>query len=106
MNYDLDWKISLRFTNHFKNFKSLVSKLQFFNDRTLNVKSGSKYNVADFALKVSTEAIVYSSGLSNAPRVSFTLATLHIKNIQRLKRGDSQCKMAGLDFTSLLNPAL
>jgi hypothetical protein len=54
---------------------------------------------------VATEAIyVYCSlGLNIAPRISFTLVNLRIKNIRGFKQAVSRCERQGLDFTLLLN---
>jgi hypothetical protein len=41
---------------------------------------------------------VYSLGLNNAPRISFTLVKSSVKNIRHFEHGASRCKMAGAGF--------
>jgi hypothetical protein len=56
---------------------------------------------------------VYSLGLNNAPRFSFTHVKSRDYNIRRFKQGTSHCKMAGTGFQSgaklrlkIFNPVL
>jgi hypothetical protein len=44
---------------------------------------------------------MYSLGLNNAPRISFTLIKSRVKNMPRFKQPVSRCKMAGTRFHSI-----
>jgi hypothetical protein len=44
---------------------------------------------------------MYSLGLNNAPRISFTLIKLRVKNMQRFKQPVSRCKIVGIGFHSI-----
>jgi hypothetical protein len=41
---------------------------------------------------------VYSLGLNNAPRISFTVIKSHVKNMRSFKQSVSCCKMAWTGF--------